>query len=46
MTTPDYKNMQNLCKSKGEEELWWDKNTAEGGFKKECEYGQTGMHTA
>ena len=46
MTTPDYKNMQNLYKSKVEEELWWDKNTAERGFKNECEYGQTSLRTA
>jgi len=29
MKTPDYKNMQNLSKSKGVEKLRWDKNTAE-----------------
>ena len=46
MKTPEYKNMQNLSKSKGEEKLRWNKNTAEGGFKNECEYGQSSVHTA
>jgi len=27
--TPEYKNMQNLCKNKREVNLKWDKNTAE-----------------
>jgi len=44
--TPVYKNMQNLSKSKGEEKLKWDKNTAEKCFKNECEYGQSSVHTA
>jgi len=46
MRTPDYKNMQNLCKSEGEEKLRWDNNTAERGFENECEYGQSSVHTS
>jgi len=46
MKTPEYKNMQNLSKSKGKEKLRWDKNTAERGFKNECQYGQSSVHTA
>jgi len=46
MKTPDYENMQNLCNCKGEEELRWDNNTAERGFKNECECRQTSVHTS
>ena len=46
MKTPDYRNVQNLSKNKGEENLRWDKNTAERGFKNVCEYGQSSVHTA
>ena len=45
MKTPDYGNMQNLCKSKGEEELRRENNTTERGFKNECECRQTSVHT-
>ena len=41
-----YKNMQNLSKSKGEEKLRWDKNTAEKGFKNEREYRQSSVYTS
>ena len=46
MKTAVYKNMQNLSKNKGEEKLRWDKNTAERGFKNECQYGQSSVHIA
>ena len=46
MKTPVYKNMQNLSKSKGEEKLRWDKNTAEKGFKNEREYRQSSVYTS
>jgi hypothetical protein len=46
MKTPDYENMQNLRKSKGEEKLSWDNNTAERSFRNECEYRQTSVRTS
>jgi len=38
--------MQNLSKSEGEEKLRWDNNTAERGFKNECDYGKSSVHTS
>ena len=46
MKTLDYENMENLCKSKGEEKLRWDRITAESAFKNKCECGQTSVHTS